>query len=140
MREIKFRAWDRKDERMIVHEQEFIPLKVTSAGVFRLNPHHEENLYFLIDPKRFILMQYTGLKDENSADVYEDDIVKYGTLYHGKVTHILTGKIVYNEFCGAFQIAYKNINDVFITDFIHQFKILKVIGNIHKYPELLDET
>ena len=42
MREIKFRAWVKDDKRMIVHEQEFIPLKVTSIGVFRLSPTHED--------------------------------------------------------------------------------------------------
>lgn len=45
MRKVKFRAYDKQDKRMIVDEQDFIPLKITNNGVLRLSPLHEEDLW-----------------------------------------------------------------------------------------------
>ncbi len=59
MREIKFRAWDNMCQRIITYP--------SLAEMFQ----NYENEY-----KRFILMQYTGVKDKNGNEIYEGDIVK----------------------------------------------------------------
>jgi uncharacterized phage protein (TIGR01671 family) len=62
MKEIKFRAWDKK----MVYDIELI----YNSRVC-LNEQIEE----LSD--RVVLMQYTGLKDINGKEIYEGDIISY---------------------------------------------------------------
>lgn len=63
MREIKFRAWDKKG---------FI-------GMID-NPI----LDVVMKNERYILMQYTELKDKNGKEIYEGDIVKTRNGNHGR--------------------------------------------------------
>ena len=116
MREIKFRAWDKKRKIMI--------------GIDYPDNWGEENdeewadYYYTMltgiteasEDERLELMQFTGLHDKNGKEIYEGDVVEtalgnhvvvwenYGFLYPGIVFH-------YNH---------------------------AVIGNIHENPELLE--
>ena len=129
MREIKFRAWDKEDKRMIVDEQEFIPLKVTNKGVLKLSPFHKENLWEISDAKRFELMQYTGFKDKNAKEIYEGDIIRWHDI------ETFDYLITYTDgvFC---------LNEMPDSNFWHHREIIserwEVIGNIYKNPELLN--
>lgn len=75
MRKVKFRVYDKEDKRMIVDEQDFIPLKITNKGVLRLNPFHEEDFWEFICDDRFIKMQSTGIKDMDGVEIYEGDVL-----------------------------------------------------------------
>ena len=123
MREIKFRVWDRDYKRMHI------------VGEFHhdsLNIDEDNNIYYLnlqcmeasphkgMDPEHctYRLMRYTGFKDKNGREIYEEDICKY---------HDLIGRVIFED--GAFVLRSGIYSAWFMSSDISQFK---VVGNIYE--------
>ena len=122
MREIKFRAWDKKEKTM---DEPF--------GLYAVGYLNGENGY---DAKHYILLQYTGLKDKNNVEIYEGDIIK--GLWDAKLDY--SEQICTVEFLnGAFVETYFNRPVGDFTGSYHRGNTIEVIGNIYENPELLKE-
>jgi uncharacterized phage protein (TIGR01671 family) len=117
-REIKFRAWNKKDKVMVdVAAMNFGP-----SGFWSLIEYAYDAELQLADS--YELMQYTGLKDKNGREIYEGDIVKNE---YGKVM-----EVQYDPRSAAF-----GVGDYYFGT-IGSGKTLEVIGNIFDNPELLE--
>ena len=129
MREIKFRAWDKKRKEM--------------RPVYSMNNIDQEDDYEYkyissdqnmdaegtIDWKDAELMQYTGLKDKNEKEIYEGDILKTYAI-------LASDKIEYQ----SFNVEVKFLNSCWIANGIlgdYQCRISEVIGNIYENSDLL---
>jgi uncharacterized phage protein (TIGR01671 family) len=113
-REIKFRAWDKVEEEMVLGD----------TAIFWLSQG--------IDEIEF--MQFTGLRDKNDKEIWEGDIVKCG---YG------VGKVVFKSGCfwaewiddkEAYMEWIHSRKGTYIRTEDEQFE---VIGNIFENPQLL---
>lgn len=112
MRQIKFRAWDKRTNEMFTDG-----LVVSKDGI--LCCFNGEN--------QCEIMQFTGLNDKNGKEIYEGDIVVVKS-----ENNKLIGRVFWE--IDRYRIADKMwVNSIYR---LNEFD-LKVIGNIYENPELL---
>lgn len=125
MREIKFRAWNKKFK-----EFKFMSLINYLGGRGIMDDW--------ADSEHSVWEQYTGIKDKNSVEIYENDIVRVQS--HLYKDHI--GVIIWLQGASSFGIS-DNTNKFNIPRPLaiqmDGFLSYEVIGNIHENADLLEE-
>lgn len=127
MREIKFRAWCKIDNSMIIPItlQEVIFQRKSNFSLEQLN-------------QDVIFMQFTGLHDKNGKEIYEGDIVEFEQFKEKK-----KGKIVFNYKTCSFEVWVTIVVGAYGEKATNQYLIchcdcIEVIGDIYQNPELLN--
>ena len=128
MKEIKFRAWDKKLKQM--------------RGVFNLVDMYvwrnwgldSANEFFEV-VKRTIFLQYTGLKDKNGVEIFEGDIVNLHCSSNPK--HILKAEVFCYKNGFTQRIIQKKGVEHSWCGMHDCFDYMEVIGNIYENEELI---
>lgn len=122
MREHKYKAWSPGEKKMY--------------PVF--TPFHEDmsimeqtDLPLHIAPwSKFIILQYTDLKDKNGKEIYEGDIVsRFGDTQRSVVE--------FKDGCFVSTIQLSGIDEPHDEILQNDLAVTKVIGNIYSNPELI---
>lgn len=139
-REIKFRAYDKEDERMRYFDDEdylyHYPFILRLEQVFKKDSNYDdyEDFEYKDVTDKIELMQYTGLDDKKGKKIYEGDIVKFRLKTCREEYPDLIGYIEYQTTFTAFRImSNKGSFKIDVLD----LKFIEVIGNIYDNPELL---
>ena len=122
----KFRAWIKETEEM--YEVESVGVRngelwFVIAGPATPKPYEELTEY---QPDEIVLMQSTGVLDDNGVEIYEGDVI----IPDGGGASLVHWKD------GAFQVGYYGDIPYVLAD----YKSITVIGNIYENPELLQEV
>lgn len=121
----KFRAWIK--DYQVMRSVEFLAFNEKGVAEIFTNPEdgEPEDFRHTHSPEQAILMQSTGVLDDNGAEIFEDDVV----IAEGK-----RGFVMWEN--GGFQVTiYDGLGY-----HIDEYQSLLKIGNTFENPELLEEA
>jgi len=129
-REIKFRAWDKYQKKMLDWADITDPMKLTLSNLLNGLIEH-------LKP-----MQYIGLKDKNGKEIYGGDIIECITKQHGWPHR---GIVEYTEPSFRINVGKEpGVHDDedggpdYHTDFYNN-ENFEIIGNLYENPELIKQ-
>ena len=131
MREIKFRAWDKRTRKMVYTGFHLLGEVSAFDLLYQYGMEHgkRKDEPGLLRLNSFVIMEYTGLKDKNGKEIFEDDLIINQSRNNKKPI-----KVIFKE--GAFKMKYQGI-----IPYLTEYECLEseVIGNIYENPELMEE-
>lgn len=124
-REIKFRVWDKFVKKMFLWHE---------LNAFSTQPGSIKQWFTDSD---MTVQQYTGLKDKNGFDIYEDDIIEYKD-----VGNLMESGYYIVEYYGAGFTPLSEIQASKGIEWPSKWavnKTVKVVGNIHENPDFFKQ-
>ena len=130
MREIKFRAWDYNNEKIIPWENIRVEKDESETNMSVIVFDGSVGDHF----DDFPIMQYTGIDSEDELEIFEGDIVKQEETLFGVVDTDLefTGVVKMLEGCWVID---NGKDSVYLWS---ETACNQIIGNIYENPELLE--
>ena len=141
MREIKFRVFDKQFKFM--SEIDDMDLLVNNNGIYERHCIDYQGDVYKNADDRYILMQYTGLKDKNGVEIYEGDVVHANgwsmSPYEGEMKNKNRVVAHSNYRISGFVLDTVDGETVYSGKGLctTNAKHMEVIGNIHENPELV---
>ncbi len=139
MREIKFKAWDKSQQRMLsVSEPD-------NQGKREYYPFEVAIGFSHWDKEDITLLQFTGLKDKNGKEIYEGDILKRTGMrdnFHGLLRDtskseliVVEIKVTHTEF-GLYSVGFSMNTQQTYAERTNP-ATYEIIGNKFENPDLL---
>ncbi|NOY72403.1 MAG: hypothetical protein GXP14_08500, partial [Gammaproteobacteria bacterium] len=119
-----FRAWHKKNKEMVYFDNKKAAKdQYQSSAVIRLMAGDDSG----------VLMQHTGLTDNNGKEIYEGDIL---------IDHVGKGVVEFADKYAGFRVNYKNGQGKWFYDYNlkGERESIQVIGNIYENPEMLEKA
>ena len=131
MRKIKFRAWEEQKNRMLTTDNTNINGEMKSWNYWG------DCIFDDLYTDQFVIMQWTGLIDDNGKEIYDGDIVNYHNCHdvdeEGESINYY-GIIEYNEHEAGYFIRCNSLGKP-----INECGSFEVVGNIYENPELINK-
>ena len=143
MREIKFRGWHSKMERMfscdeMVNDQ----MTLLPDGRFINVNGNSTQLSVIYPSDKFIPLQYTGLKDKNGKESCGHDIVRVtfaefysSSQFCSEEGESVVGVIKEIDYAWAVELPDKSY--IYFSEIVNDDMEFEIIGNVHENPELV---
>lgn len=152
MRELKFRAWHENKKIMFSPNKmgaEQLTLSPDGRGFINVHSNSTEKSEYY---PHLIPMQYTGIKDKNGKEIYEEDILEHNDddcYDNGKYSSVSFYRGVFHVsirydfmpiplFDGPF--VYKPNVKLYEKEKYNWLEEWKIAGNIYETPELLKKA
>lgn len=136
--EIKFRAWDKEENEMIYDVQNTYDYHCCDGS----GALEESFRTVLIDKNRYVVMQYTNLKDSQETELYDGDI-SVDELGRDWITFTTKGGF---GICRVQEylktrnltssIIFKGLSEYQNASWFHRNHV--IVGNLYQHPHLLD--
>jgi uncharacterized phage protein (TIGR01671 family) len=139
---IKFRVWDKRNNRMIKPKKfaTVIPVLDFNGNLGVMDTYKNYHWHGIVPEDEYEVMLFTGILDKNDIEIYEGDILKD-----------TDNEIYYVDFirgCFYLRTNYKSFPHLGWAEWLPMCEIdrlanpteFEVIGNIYENPELLSKV